>query len=60
MMRSDDLDRAYTALSEALGRAGEDRSRLLLATLSLALIAREEQADQVLELILQAERLSMT
>ncbi|KQW36476.1 hypothetical protein [Rhizobacter sp. Root404] len=59
-MTGDDLDRSYTALSEALGRVGEDRSALLLATLSLALLAREDDVQSVLDLIAQAERLAST
>jgi hypothetical protein len=59
-MTGDDLDRSYTALSEALGRVGEERSALLLATLSLALLARETEPGAALELIAQAERLSQT
>ena len=59
-MTGDDLDRSYTALSEALGRVGEDRSALLLATLSLALLAREDDVQTVLDLIAQAERLAST
>ncbi|CAM5796708.1 hypothetical protein [Rhizobacter fulvus] len=59
-MTGDDLDRGYTALSEALGRVGEDRSALLLATLSLALLAREDDVQTVLDLIAQAERLAST
>jgi len=57
-MTSDDLDRSYTALSEALGRAGAEKAALLLATLSLALLARESDAEEVLRLIAQAERLA--
>lgn len=57
-MNDQDLDRSYTALSEALGRVGADRTALLLATLSLALLAREAHAEPVLELIAQAERLA--
>jgi hypothetical protein len=59
-MTGDDLDRGYTALSEALGRVGEDKSALLLATLSLALLAREDDVQTVLDLIAQAERLAST
>jgi hypothetical protein len=59
-MTGDDLDRGYTALSEALGRVGEDKSALLLATLSLALLAREDDVQAVLDLIAQAERLAST
>jgi hypothetical protein len=59
-MNSDDLDRSYTALSEALGRVGPDKTALLLATLSLALLARAPDAAQALDLIAQAERLAQT
>ena len=57
-MSGDDLDRNYTALSEALGRVGPERAALMLATLSLALLAREPDSEQVLQLIAQAERLA--
>ena len=57
-MNSDELDHSYTALSEALGRAGPDRAALLLATLSLALLARHPDGKEVLGLIAQAERLA--
>lgn len=59
-MTNDDLDRSYTALSEAIGRVGADKAALLLATLSLALLAREPDAQPVLALIAQAERLAGT
>ena len=59
-MSSDDLDLSYTALADALGRVGADKAALLLATLSLALLARAQDADQVLALIAQAERLAQT
>lgn len=57
-MTPDDLDLCYTALSEAVGRVGPERTALLLATLGLALIAREPDADRVLAAIAQAERLA--
>jgi hypothetical protein len=57
-MNTDGLDRSYTELCEALGRVGEDKSTLMLATLSLALLAREDDAQLVLDLIAQAERLA--
>ena len=60
MMSSDDLEVAYTALSEALARVGTEQSGLLLATLSLALLARENDVEQALALIAQAERLAQT
>lgn len=56
----DDLDQCYTALSEALGRVGPQHAQLLLATLSLALLAREDDAQAVLALIRQAETLAQT
>ena len=59
-MTPDDLDQSYTALSEALGRVGADKGSLLLATLSLALLARQPDSQTVLALIAQAERLSQT
>jgi hypothetical protein len=58
-LNSDDLDLAYTALSDALGRAGSDKSALLLATLCLAMLAREPEAERALDLIAQAERLAL-
>ena len=57
-MTSDELDHCYTALAEALGRVGEDKASLLLATLALGLVARQAAAQDVLPLIAQAERLS--
>ena len=59
-MTNDDLDRCYTALSEAIGRVGADKKDLLLATLGLSLLAREAAAAPVLALIAQAERLALT
>ncbi len=58
-MTTDELDHCYTALSQALGRVGADKASLLLATLALALLARQPDAQAVLPLITQAERLSM-
>ena len=60
MMDVDDLDQSYTALSEALGRVGADKASLMLASLSLALLAREPDVQAVLDLIAQAERLAQT
>jgi hypothetical protein len=54
-LQPDDLDRTYTALCQALGRAGEAKAPLFLATLSLALIARQASAEDVLPLIDEAE-----
>jgi hypothetical protein len=53
-MTDPDLDRSYTALCEALGEVGAQRSELLLAMVALGLIARSERADEVLALVAQA------
>lgn len=45
------LDRSYTALCQALGDVGPQRSELLLAMVALALIARHEDADEVMALV---------
>jgi hypothetical protein len=50
-MTEADLDRAYTALCQALGEVGPQRSELLLAMVALALVARQEDADEVLALV---------
>jgi hypothetical protein len=52
------LDDTYTALARATARVGEAKAPLMLATLALALIAREDDAAQALALIAQAERLA--
>jgi hypothetical protein len=57
-MNSTELDTAYTALAEAIGRVGEGNAQLMLATLSLSLIAKLENADVALALISQAEKLT--
>ena len=57
-MSDDDLDQTYTALIEALGRVGEQKAALFLATLSLELLARQPDAQAVLPVIAMAERLS--
>lgn len=57
-MTHHDLDQSYTALCEALARVGEARAPLMLATLSLALIARQADGASALALIEQAERLA--
>jgi hypothetical protein len=57
-MTDAELDRSYTALCQALGEVGPQRSELLLAMVALALIARTEQADEVLAVVARArERL---
>jgi len=50
-MTDADLDRSYTALCQALGEVGPQRSELLLAMVALALIARSDDADEVLALL---------
>jgi hypothetical protein len=59
-MTDQDLDQSYTALAQALARVGEGSAQLFLATLSLALLARQADANAVLPLIAQAERLART
>ncbi len=54
-MSDAELDRSYTELCEALARLGEPRAASFLSTLCLALIARQDSADDVLTLILQIE-----
>lgn len=50
-MNEADLDRSYTALCKALGEVGPQRSELLLAMVALALMARQERPEEVLELV---------
>ncbi len=56
-MNSTELDTAYTALAEAIGRVGESNAQLMLATLALSLIAKMDNAASALTLIQQAENL---
>jgi hypothetical protein len=53
-----DLDQTYTALSNALAEVGTDKAALFLATLSLALLAQQPDADAALPFIAQAQRLT--
>ncbi|MDB5899439.1 MAG: hypothetical protein JWP41_3041 [Ramlibacter sp.] len=46
-----ELDRCYSALCRALGEVGPAQSELLLAMVSLALMARSEDAEGVLALL---------
>ena len=55
---SNPLDQTYTALAEATARVGETKAPLFLATLSLALLSRQTDANEALALIAQAERLA--
>ena len=50
-MSETELDRSYTALCQALGEVGPERSELLLAMVALGLMARQEHADEVLALV---------
>jgi hypothetical protein len=50
-MTDQDLDRSYTALCEALAAVGERDAPLFLAMTCLALIARCERADDVLQVV---------
>lgn len=50
-MSDAELDRSYTALCQALGAVGPQRSEMLLAMLALALMARAGTAEEVVELI---------
>lgn len=50
-MSDAELDRSYTALCQALGAVGPQRSEMLLAMLALALMARAGTADEVVQLI---------
>lgn len=59
-MTEPQLDQTYTALAQATARVGEANAPLFLATLSLALLTRQTDADQALALIAQAERLAST
>jgi hypothetical protein len=61
-MNSTELDTAYTALAETIGRVeklGEGNAQLMLATLALSLIAKLENADAALALISQTEKLTI-
>lgn len=57
-MQANDLDVAYTALAEAIGRVGEGNAQLMLATLGLSLIVKMDSLDTALALIKQAEELT--
>lgn len=60
LAQTGDLDQAYTALAEASARVGEAKTPLFLATLALALLSRQDDVDEALALITQAERLAAT
>ena len=50
-MNDAELDRSYTALCKALGEVGEERAQLLLAMVALGLMARQDSAEAVLDLV---------
>lgn len=50
-MNDAELDRSYTALCRALGEVGPERSQLLLAMVALALIARQDDAGEIVALV---------
>lgn len=50
-MNDAELDRSYTALCQALGDVGEERAQLLLAMVALGLMARQDSAGAVLDLV---------
>lgn len=53
-MNEADLDRSYTALCQALGDVGPQRSELLLAMVALGLMARADDTEAVLALLERA------
>ena len=57
-MNDADLDRCYTALANALAEVGEERASMLLSMLVLALVARQDDPDEVLRLIANARQRS--
>lgn len=56
-MTDTELDTVYTALAQSLGRAGQEKTPLLLSTLCLALLAKQTDARAALDFIAQAENL---
>ena len=55
-MNDAELDQVYSSLAQALSRLGEQRSARVLAYLCLALMSRQESAQEMLVLIEKAER----
>lgn len=53
-MTEGELDRSYTALCQALGDVGPERSELLLAMVALGLMAKAQDAGEVLRLLARA------
>jgi hypothetical protein len=56
-MNNSQIEATYTALAECIARVGRARTPLLLATLALDLLCREQDAQAALAHISQAERL---
>jgi hypothetical protein len=56
-MSNHDLDLSYTALCNAMNDVGESQAQPFLAMLSLSLLARADNADEVLALIEHARDL---
>ncbi len=50
-MTDQDLDRSYTALCKAMNEVGEANAQQFLAMLSLSLMARADDAAEVMALI---------
>lgn len=57
-MRPDELDALYASLARAIAAIGDDRTPLLLATLSLDLIAQQADPAAAAEAIARAARLA--
>lgn len=53
-MNESELDRSYTALCQALGEVGPQRSELLLAMVALGLMAKADDSAEVLALLARA------
>jgi hypothetical protein len=59
-MNDAQLDHVYAELARAVARVGEAKAPLFLATLALALLSKEVDADKALAQIAQAEQLANT
>ncbi len=57
-MNDAEIELTYTALAQCIGRVGEAKTSLLLATLALDLLCRQPDAGAALARISQAERLT--
>lgn len=54
-MTAQDLDKCYTTLCNAMNDVGEANAQQFLAMLSLSLMARSDNAEEVLALIENAQ-----